>query len=123
MNMPPPPPGSPDESFPEQIPPPGYQAYGQPGSAPGSQSNGKGTAAMVCGIIGLVMLLLCGVFSVVISPVAFFLGRSASKEIEAAPGQYSNAGQAKAGWIMGLIGMILVAIWLVVVVIVVAGSN
>lgn len=90
--------------------PPGYVPAGQGYGSP-MQSLGKATTSMVLGIVGLATLPLCGVLlTIFLAPTAFFIGRSASKEIDANPGRYSNGGQAKAGWIMGLIGMVLTLI-------------
>jgi hypothetical protein len=63
---------------------------------------------MVVGIVGLVSIFVCyGVVSIVLGPIAFFMGRSAQKEMEASPSAWSNTGMARAGWIMGLIQTIL----------------
>lgn len=101
------PPGYGPQPYPQQAPT-GYQPYGQPGFGPIAQSNGKATTSMVLGITGLASLVICyGVLSIVLGPIAFFLGRSAQKEMEATPLAWSNIGMAKAGWIMGLIQTIL----------------
>ena len=73
---------------------------------------------MVLGIFGLVSMLFCyGLLSIVLGPIAFFMGRSAQKEIERSPHSWSNAGMARAGWIMGLIQTILSVVVIVVVVV------
>lgn len=84
----------------------GYQPYGAPGFA-ATPNNGKATTSMVLGICALASFLICGLFAIVLGPLAFFIGRSAEKEIKLAPGAYANAGHAKAGWIMGLISSLL----------------
>ena len=94
----------------------GYQPYGQPGFGPIAQSNGKATTAMVLGIIGLALLPCYGIPTLFLSPTAYFIGRSSQKEIDANPGSWSNAGMAKAGWIMGLIGSILVLLFIIAIV-------
>lgn len=96
------------------------QPYGQPAYGQGfvatSQSLGKATTSMVLGIIGLATIPICGVLlTLFLSPTAFFMGRSAAKEIEAAPGRYTNGGQAKAGWIMGVVGIVLTVIGIVLI--------
>ncbi len=106
-----PPPGyGPQPLPPQQYPPqyPAYPGYGQPGFGPVAQTNSKATTSMVLGIVGLASMVFCyGVLSIVLGPIAFFMGRSAQKEMEVAPSAWSNAGMAKAGWIMGLIQTVL----------------
>ncbi|MEP4650948.1 MAG: DUF4190 domain-containing protein [Ilumatobacter sp.] len=104
----------PPTSHPQQAPQ-GYQPYGQAGFGPVAQSNGKATASMIVGIVGLAMLPCYGVPTLFMAPIAFFLGRSSQKEIDAAPGAWSNRGMAKAGWILGLIGIILVVLFAIAV--------
>jgi len=72
---------------------------------------------MILGICALVSFVICGVLAIILGPIAFFLGRSAEREINAAPGVYGNGGQAKAGWVMGLIASILAIIGIVLVVV------
>lgn len=72
---------------------------------------------MVLGIVGLASFVFCyGALSIVLGPLSFFLGRSAQKEIQATPTAWSNAGMAKAGWILGLIQTILAVIVIIVIV-------
>ncbi|MGI9123778.1 MAG: DUF4190 domain-containing protein [Mycobacterium sp.] len=94
---PPPPPGY----YP---PPPGYPApaYAQPPAHP------QATTAIVLGILGLV---LCGVAA----PFALWLGRKSMTEIDASGGRLSGRGQAQAGFIMGIIGTVFLAIGLILV--------
>ena len=99
-DMPPPPP-------PSMSPPPGYQPYGGFNQGP-PRSLGKAPAAMVCGIVGLI------VCSIVLSPVALGLGISAKNEIDRNPGAYTNRGQAQAGFVLGIIGICLIPVSLVV---------
>ena len=55
---------------------------------------------LILGILGLVM---CGV----IAPVAWWMGRSALAEIDASQGALGGRGQAQAGYVLGIIGTIL----------------
>ena len=89
MSLPPPPPAAPP-------PPPGFD-YGA--GAP-AVTAGKATAALVCGIVGL---LLCGV---VLGPVAIYLGTQAKKEIRRSDGRLKGEGLATAGIVMGVIALI-----------------
>jgi hypothetical protein len=96
-----PPPGSP--------PPPGYYGY-----APLPPSDGQAIAAMVIGIVALVGA--CGYgLTLLISPVALFLGRSSMKRIDASQGRIGGRGFAQAGFILGIIGTILLALAIIAV--------
>ncbi len=123
---PPPPPPGPPPPPPPGGQPPGpwgyqqpYQPYQQPyqpyPTYPGygvvQQNSGKATAAMV---IGIVSLVICWGL---LSPVALALGLSARKDIDRSGGQLGGRGQATAGWILGLIGTVLLAIFVVIFVI------
>lgn len=108
-------PGQTPHGAPSQ-PPPGYAVYGQPTYGRAAQNHGQATAAMVIGIVGLASMLFCyGLVSIITGPIAFFMGRSAQKEINASPHSWSNAGMARAGWIMGLIQTILSLLVLIAV--------
>lgn len=113
-------------------PPPGYgqQSYGQQGyGAPGyggagyptagyqgTREHPQGTTILVLGILSLVF---CGV----LGPVAWVMGNSALREIDASPGTYSNRGQVQAGRICGIITSVLIILGIVLVlVLVVAGA-
>lgn len=101
---------------------PGYGVPGVPGRhapwATGPQPpGGTSTAAMVLGIIGLVLTLTCygSLLAVFVSPVALGLGISARRKVAA--GLQGGSGQANAGFIMGIIGLVLsllVAVLLVI---------
>jgi hypothetical protein len=93
---PPPPPGPPPGSPPP--PPPGMPA-GQPayGAAP---QNGMGTAALILSILGIIgcIPIVGGVLGIVFGK----MGMKAAQE-----GRATNEGQAKAGFIIGIIGLVL----------------
>ena len=72
---------------------------------------GGATAALVCGILSLV---LCGFFTGI---PAMVLGRRAKREIEHSDGRLGGEGLASAGFITGLIGTLLWGIPLLVVVV------
>jgi len=77
------------------------QAYGQqPGYQwqPSAPTSGSATAALILGIVGVVLCpLLCSV-------PALILGYKAKNEIAASGGRMSGAGQATAGIVLGWIG-------------------
>ena len=56
---------------------------------------------MISGIVGI---LLCGI---VLGPVAIILSRQAKNEIAASGGRQEGAGMAKAGFILGIIGLVI----------------
>jgi ABC-type Fe3+ transport system permease subunit len=98
-------------------PPPGQ--YGQPGGyGPPPVNHGSATTALVLGILSLVC---CGVLGI----PAFVVGRRAEREIRASEGRLTGEGMAKAGWICGLIGMILTALLILfyVVLFLIAGTE
>ncbi|MDQ0716528.1 putative membrane protein [Streptomyces luteogriseus] len=85
---------------------PGYpqSGYGWPGMPPAPQ-NGPGIAAMVLGIVSCTLFCLYGVVSLVTGILAVVFGIKGRKRAEA--GVATNHGQAQAGLIMGIIGIIL----------------
>jgi hypothetical protein len=95
---PPPPPGY-------AAPPPPPPGYGAPVSGYAAPQNSAGTTALVTGIIGL---LCCGILSI----VAIFQGRKGMALADS--GQATNRGVAQAGFVLGIIGVIL---WVVGVII------
>ena len=101
--------------------PPNYPGAGYPMAppvhpgAPGmpmQPSNGIGTAALVCGIIGLV----CGVtyflwfFAIVLGILAIIFG--AVGRGRASRGLAANGGSATAGLVCGIIGIVLPLVYL-----------
>ncbi len=88
-------------------PPPGYQPYGGFGQG-APRSLGKATAAMVCGIIGI---LIC---PIVLSVLALVFGVQSKNEIDRNPGAYTNRGQAQAGFILGIIGLCSIPVWVII---------
>lgn len=100
-----------------------YPAYGQPPHpghyAPpghGGEQHPSATTALVLGIVGLVGIVLCGGLTLLLSPVAWWMGGRAVKEIDAAPGRYRGRDQAQGGRIMGIIGTVLLALGLLAIV-------
>ena len=115
------PPTQPYGQQPGYGPPPGY---GQPpyGGAPGyggqpapPPDHPKATTALVLGILGIV---ICGV----LAPFAWRIGKRTVDEIDASHGQLGGRGAAQAGYILGLIGTVLLALGLVLVVLLVLGA-
>ena len=90
-------------------PPPGYgpppPGYGPPppGYGYGAPDHPKATTSLVLGILGVV---LCQV----ISPFAWVTGKRTLNEIDASQGQWGGRGQAQAGYILGIVGTVLLGL-------------
>jgi len=112
---PPPPPyqGPPPPYAP---PPAGYPAGPPMAGGPHQysyvpHSNGKATAALVLGIIGIfVCPIICSVLAII-------FGYSAKSEIAASRGAQSGDSNATAGIILGWLGLAIHVIWLTIVII------
>lgn len=78
-------------------------------------SHGTATAALVCGILGLVAIPGLGI-------VAWILGHIALQEIDSAPpGTWSNREHANIGKLLGIVSLILFGLIFLFVVLVYAG--
>jgi len=77
-------------------PPQGAYAYQAP-------EHPKATSSMVLGIVGLV---LCQV----LSPFAWVMGKKTLQEIDASGGRVGGRGQAQAGYILGIVGTVLLGL-------------
>ena len=103
MSYPPPPPG-------DNQPPPGGGGYPPPPGAGGyaqPQSNKKALWSMILGIVGVVLCCAGILFGV----PALILGNMAKKEIAASGGAQTGAGMAKAGVILGIIAIVIFALY------------
>ncbi|MGW4566170.1 DUF4190 domain-containing protein [Streptomyces sp. NPDC004561] len=84
---------------------PGYPAgYGWPGM-PMAPQNGMGVAALVLGILSICLFCMYGVVSVVLGILAVVFGVKGRRRAER--GEATNHGQAQAGLIMGVIGIVV----------------
>lgn len=121
------PPSAPDEpSSPEWGAAPTQQpAYAVPlqyQQVTGQQTHQGALWSMILGIVGLASAVIAvptGGFTapgMICSPIAFGLGLWSSKVVRDRPDVYNNRGQAIAGWIMGLIGILLAVLALLIVV-------
>ena len=90
------------------VPPPGTSGWGVPqppygGPLPPTQRlHGLATAALVCGLIGLVMFWFFGI----VPFLALIFGLVSTRTINSSGGTPRGLGQARAGWILGLIGVV-----------------
>nr|WP_265564971.1 DUF4190 domain-containing protein [Streptomyces hygroscopicus] len=84
--------------------PPGYPGYGWPGM-PLPPRNGLGVAAMVLGILSVCLFCLYGIFSLVLGILAVVFAVKGRKRAD--QGEADNRGQAQAGLVLGIIGIVL----------------
>jgi Domain of unknown function (DUF4190) len=106
MPPPPPPDGGPfalDAGFQQ----PGYQqGYGYGVGPVQVKTNGLAVAALVCGIVGLI------IFSIVLGPLAVIFGIRGRRQIDASGGAQKGRGMATAGIVLGIVAVVL---WIIVV--------
>ena len=105
----------------------GQQPYGQqPPAPPYGQQPGypvqyapdhpKATLSLILGILGIVV---CGL----VAPFAWRIGKRTRDEIDASNGQVGGRGSAQAGYILGLIGTVLLGIGLLIGIVVIIGAT
>lgn len=97
--------GYPQQGFPQQ-------GFGPPPLPKHPQAQ----TAMILGIIALAGGATC-LLPIFVSPFAWYYGAKAKREMAAAPGQWSGQGDAQAGFVMGIIGSVLIALGLMVLII------
>ncbi|MEU6772083.1 DUF4190 domain-containing protein [Streptomyces sp. NPDC046759] len=97
-------PGQPQPQPPYAGPYPAAPGYGWPGM-PMVPQNGMGIAAMVLGILSLCLFCMYGVVSVVLGILAVVFGIKGRRRADR--GEATNRGQAQAGLIMGIIGIVI----------------
>jgi hypothetical protein len=118
-----PPQQQPPQPYGYQPPPYGQPPYGQPAYGQYQQpyrppNDGLGLASMIVGIAALV--LMCGYgIGLLGSPVALIMGRISMKRIDRSGGQLGGRGFAQAGFILGIIGTVLLVLAIIAVVVIV----
>jgi len=85
------------------------------GYAAAPPNDSQATLALILGILSILCCALVG-------PVAFFIGNSSRNRIQASGGTLGGYGLATAGWIMGIIGTVILALEILWVIIAVIGS-
>ncbi|MFF9194814.1 DUF4190 domain-containing protein [Streptomyces sp. NPDC014779] len=108
--------GTPGYGYPPAPAPAPYPGYGAGygGQPPGwgqAPSNGMGTAAMVVGIIAVVIFCFYGLPSLILGVLAVIFGVIGRKRVQR--GEANNGGQATAGIVLGAIGIVLGILMLV----------
>lgn len=114
-----PPPYPPPAAYPPQAPPPGTPYAPGPYPVMAQTTNGKATASLVLGIVGLfVCPIICSVLAII-------LGSTAKNEIAASGGWQTGESNAKAGIILGWIGLAIGVVFGVIwaILAIVAASN
>ncbi|MDD3717675.1 MAG: DUF4190 domain-containing protein [Actinomycetota bacterium] len=115
----PPPYGQPPAAYPAQYPPPGAPYAQGPYPVVVQVNNSKATASLVLGIVGL---FVC---PIVCSVLAIILGSTAKKEIAESGGYQTGESNARAGIILGWIGLAVVIVTMIIwaIVAIVAATN
>lgn len=72
---------------------------------PTQPSKGRATTVLILGILGLIC---CGI----LAPIAWYMGNQELKAIREGRAPAEGEGMAKAGMILGIIGTILLAFWI-----------
>ena len=90
-------------------PPPG-------GYPPMPQDHPRAMTSLVLGILGIVC---CGL----VAPVALVMGRNAVREIDASGGRIGGRSTAQVGYILGIIGTVLLAVSILWAIFAVATGN
>lgn len=96
-------------------PPPGYGAppppgYGAPPPAGYAVDHPQTTTVLVLGILGVV---LCQV----VAPFAWVMGRRVLREIDASGGRIGGRGPAQAGYVLGIVGTVMLGVGLLFLVV------
>ncbi len=95
-------------------PPPSYPppAYGRARSV-----DSRAVVALVLAIVGLVLGLPLGVPGLICGPIAYFMGKSAKRRIDASDGALGGRSLAMSAWVLGIVataaGAIITLIWLI----------
>lgn len=124
--QPPPQPGYGQQGYGQQgyggYPPPGYPAYPPAHYYPAAvPHHPKATTALVLGLVSVVGgLSLCGL-PLLVSPFAWVTGHRVLNEIRAARGRLAGESSAQAGMVLGIIGSVLLVIWLLLIALMVLG--
>jgi len=77
----------------------------------------RAVVALVLAIVGLVFGLPLGVPGLICGPIAYFMGKSANRRIDASAGALGGRSLAMSAWVLGIlatgVGAIITLIWLV----------
>lgn len=87
---------------PPGYPPPGYPHYPQ-GPVQYSPDHPRATTVLVLGVLSVVLCQVLG-------PFAWVIGKRTVSEIDASQGRYGGRGSAQAGYILGVVGSVLLGL-------------
>ncbi|MEP6814116.1 MAG: hypothetical protein ABI873_01050 [Marmoricola sp.] len=96
----------------------GYPAYGYAAQPP---KHPQSTTALVLGLVSVIGGCLCGL-PLLVAPFAWVVGAKTKREIAASNGQLGGEGNAQAGFVMGIIGTVLLVLAVVAVVLVIVAG-
>jgi hypothetical protein len=94
----------------------GQDPYGQP-YQPGGQTSTKAIVALV---LGIVSFFVCGL---ILSIPAIIIAQSARREIDASGGRICGRGMATAGFVLGIINVVISVLAIIFVLLFVVGSG
>ncbi|MGW6456110.1 DUF4190 domain-containing protein [Streptomyces sp. NPDC055078] len=98
----------------------GYPGYGYPGypqtgwQQPATPQNGLGITAMVLGILSVCLFCLYGVVGIILGILALIFGILGRKRVKR--GEATNGGMALSGIILGVVGIVLGAVFIALLV-------
>jgi hypothetical protein len=84
-------------------------------SAPPPPNHPRAVTSLVLGALGV---MLCAA----VGPFAWWVSRRTLLEIDGRPGRYGGRGMAQAGYILGIVGTVLLAVLLTLVLIAMIGD-
>lgn len=84
-------------------PPGGYPSMPGQGPVQYAPDHPRATTSLVLGILGVVLCQVLG-------PFAWWMGKRTMDEIDAAGGRYGGRGAAQAGYVLGIVGTLLLAL-------------
>jgi hypothetical protein len=102
-------------------PPPSYP----PPTQRGAQSlDSRAAVALALAVLGLVLGLPLGIPGLVLGAVAYFMGKSAVRRIDASAGALGGRNAAMFAWVLGIVataaGAVVSLVWLVVILILIS---
>ena len=106
---------SPYEATPYQASFGGSSPYGMSTYSTPPVQHPQATLALILGILGLAVCPFVGIAALVV-------GNKARKQIDAAPGQFTGRGMATAGFVLGIVSVVLTVLFVLVVVLGLAGA-
>lgn len=95
--------GYPQGGYPQGYPPQSYVPQAPPGSAGGNKKAGWSLALSLVGILGILIPLI----GLVCGGVGIYLGSAAKREIRESGGAQTGRGMAQAGFVIGIVVVVL----------------